>query len=276
MNGMAFQQMYGSTPEGFRVRMEDTLNRLGAQSAAAKTPRMPMRRGLRVALVTALVMALLAAVAVAALHSQVAEYFGWLYGDGKREELSEGKIAQPLSSVQMGDAVYTLDEVVYIDDGLYGVGRITPASDGVVLVAEDYLPTEAAGYGLHYGEESQAPDGAPTSAEVAAKKNAKLLQVHAAPEAVGVDEGDVLMLGSIGYSLLPQLDGSVVFAFEIPTGIAVEEGDEYLIRLWVSSWELLPDGTWLRDDPAQPETYVGQEWDVTVRPVPAKEGEWQW
>ena len=168
--------------------------------------------------------------------------------------------------MQIGGAIYTLQEVTYIDNGLYGVGRITPANEGVVLMAEDYQVTDAAGYGLYYGEESRAPQGAPTYAELAKQKNAKIIQVSAVPEAIGVDGGTVLPLATVGYSLLPQRDGSVTFAFEISTGVAVEEGSEYTIRLWSSNCEVTPEGEWLHND-----TYQGLSWDAVVYPKPAKE-----
>lgn len=264
------KRMYGSTPESFQNRVAQTLanDRIAQPSSGAG------RRGWRVALVVALIATLLVSAAVAAFSSQLADIFGWLYGAEKREEMLAGKIAQQPQSITLGGATYTIDEVVYIDDGLYCLGRITPAEgENVVLMAEDYQVTDAAGYGLYYGEDSCAPEGAPTYAQLAEQKGATILLAKAIGEAVGVDGGDVVGQGNVGYSMIPQPDGSIRFHCELPTGIAVEEGDVYVIRFWISSWEVLPDGTWLRDDPALPETYQGQAWEVTVEPKPAKEGQ---
>lgn len=274
MNQQEWKRMYGSTPLSFQRRVEETLAKGHAQEAAGKPGglRGAGRYGLRTVLIAILLM-LLAAAAVAAFSSQLAGFFGWFYGKEKGAELLAGDMAAPAQSITVGGAVYMLDEVVYIDDGLYGLGHIAPVNDGVVLMAEDYSVTDAAGYGLYYGEESRAPEGAPTYAELAAQKNAKILLVTAVADAVGVDGGDVIDLGSAGYMLMPQRNGSILFTFELSTGVAVEEGETYAIRLWVANWEVTPEGKWLRDDPDSPDTYLGEEWTVEVQPKPAKEGQ---
>lgn len=260
---MDLKEMYGSTPERFRSRVRIALAQAEAQ---------PVRKrvyGWRTVLIAALALTLVLGAAAAAFHSQVAEYFGGFYGGSLREELLAGKIAQQEQSLTLGDVTYTLEEVVYIDNGLYGVGRITPAKEGVVLLAEDYQVTDAAGYGIYYGPESRAPEGAPSYADRAKENGGKILMVTTVPEAVGVDGGTVLPLASAGYSLYPQMDGSVVFAFEIPTGVAVEDGQEYVIRLWSSNWQVTPDGEWLCE--GENDTYLGESWDAVVTPERAKE-----
>lgn len=259
------KNMYGSTPDRFQGRIRYALAQAETNAASA---RMPVRR---MAVLAALVMTLVLGAAAAAFHSQVAEYFGHFYGGNLKDELLAGNIAQEMHSTRVGDVIYTLEEVVYIDNGLYGVGHITPADESIVLMAEDYQVTDAAGYGLYYGEDSRAPEGAPTYADRAKEKNSRILVVSTVPEAVGVDGGTVLPLASAGYSLYPQMDGSVVFAFEIPTGVAVEDGQEYLIRLWSSNWEVTQDGQWLRDE--ENDTYQGESWDAVVTPERAKEEE---
>lgn len=263
MNRNDLKRMYGSTPQSFQNRIEQTLAHARVQESRTRRPVW------RVVLVTALVLALSLGTCLALFHSQVAEYFGWFYGDDLQQELLTGNIAWQEQSVQIGDVIYTLQEVTYIDNGLYGVGRISPANENVVLLAEDYAVTDAAGYGLFYGPESHAPEGAPSYAELAKQKNAKIVQVSTVPEAVGVDGGTVLPLGTAGYSLLPQQDGSVTFAFEIATGVAVEEGSEYVIRMWSSNWEVTQEGEWVREEPN--DTYLGENWDAVVYPKPAKE-----
>lgn len=263
MNRNDLKRMYGSTPQSFQNRIEQTLAHARVQESRTRRPVW------RVVLVTALVLALSLGTCLALFHSQVAEYFGWFYGDDLQQELLTGNIAWQEQSVQIGDVIYTLQEVTYIDNGLYGVGRISPANENVVLLAEDYAVTDAAGYGLFYSPESHAPEGAPSYAELAKQKNAKIVQVSTVPEAVGVDGGTVLPLGTAGYSLLPQQDGSVTFAFEIATGVAVEEGSEYVIRMWSSNWEVTQEGEWLREEPN--DTYLGENWDAVVYPKPAKE-----
>lgn len=255
------KQMYGSTPESFRKRIEYTLEQ---DEKACVRPR-----SFRVALITSILLALTIAVAAAAFTSKVADVYGWSYGQNKREELLHGKIAQEISSAQIGDVIYTLEEVTYIDDGLYGVGSIRAAHEGVILMAEDYLVTDAAGYSLYDPDSVTPPAGAPSYAQLAGEKNAKILMVHCVPEAIGVDGGTVLSLPTFGYFAIPQMDGSLLFGFEIPTGTAVEDGSEYLIRMWGANWEVTPEGEWLREE--NNDTYQGESWEAVACPKPAKE-----
>lgn len=264
MNRDTLQRMYGSTPQSFQTRIEQTL----AAGCVPQETRRPARRNLRVALVCTLVLTLLAAIAAAAFSSQVAEWFGRLYGTAFEEKLQNGDIAPTAEHTRLGDAVFTVDEVTYIDGGLYLVGRITPAEDAdVLLIAEDFTPDMAAGYDCQSGE--VPPENAPTYAELAKQNGTKLLSVRALAEAVGVDGGDVLTLGSVGYALIPQRDGSVRFLCELPSGLEAEHGSTYTVQLWISQMEMTLEGK-LRDD-----TYLGTEWTVTVRPKPMKEGQAQ-
>lgn len=267
MNRNDLQRMYGSTPESFQARIRRTL------SAQAPQPgTWAARRGgryLRVALLTALTLALLSAAALAAFSSQVADFFGARYGEVYKDELLAGDIAAGDHSVTLGGAVYTLSEVVYTEGGLYGIGTIRPANDRVVLMAEDSLVTDAAGYGLYQGEGSRAPEGAPTYAETAAARGAKLLMASALPDAVGVDGGDILEVSSVGYDILPQRDGSLQFSFELPADAQVVRGDTYAIRLWISNWEISPEGVPLRE--GENDTYLGQEWTVEMTPLPSEQ-----
>lgn len=261
MNQNDLRRMYGSTPERFRRRMQYALEQPQSTHVRSRIPR--------TALITALLLALTIAVAAAAFTSKVADLYGWSYGADKREELLAGKIAQEAYSTQIGDVIYTLEEVTYIDDGLYGVGSIRPAHEGIILMAEDYQVTDAAGYSLYYSDSQTPPADAPSYAELAREKNAKIRMVHCVPEAIGVDGGTVLSLPTFGCFAIPQLDGSILFGFEIPTGTAVEDGAEYLIRMWSASWEITPEGEWLREEPN--DTYRGDGWDAVVYPKPAKE-----
>lgn len=263
MNANDLKRMYGSTPQSFQNRVQSTVSRCQAQQ-----PARAGRRGLRLALVTALLLALSAAVAMAAFSSQVAEWFGRLYGETTRGELLAGNTAQSGQSVQVGDVLYTLDEVTYIKSGLYGVGRITPANNGVVLMAEDLRVTDPAGY--EWNDLETAPPGAKTYAQLAREQSARIITPTFSPEAVGISGSDPVTLDSYGYSYLPQQDGSIRFLFELPTSLAVAEGDRYDLQFWAAFWEVSPEGKPLRDGPS--DTYQGQEWTVTVEPKPALPG----
>lgn len=260
MNTNDLKRMYGSTPQSFQNRVQSTVSRCQIQQQPARAGR----RGLRVALVTALLLALGAAVAAAAFSTQVAEWFGRFYGGATRDELLAGNTAQSGQSVQLGDVLYTLDEVTYIEFGLYGVGRITPANDGVVLMAEDLQVTDPAGYDMN--DLQTAPPDAKSYAQLAREQGARILMPTLYPEAVGISGSDPVGVGSYGYMYVPQQDGSIRFLFELPTSLAVAEGDLYDLQFWAACWEVSPEGEHLRDGPS--DTYHGQEWLVTVEPKP--------
>lgn len=264
MNANDLKRMYGSTPQSFQNRVQSTVSR-----CQARQPARSGRRGWRVALVTALLLALGAAVAAAAFSTQVAEWFGRFYGETTRGELLSGNTARSGQSVQLGDVLYTLDEVTYIEAGLYGVGRITPASDGVVLMAEDMQVTNPAGYDPN--DLQAAPPDAKTYAQLAREQSARIIMPTLYPEAVGISGSEPVGVGSYGYMYVPQPDGSIRFLFELPTGLAVAEGDLYDLQFWVSCWEVSPEGDPLRD--GQADTYQGREWAVTVEPKPAPASE---
>ena len=196
MNNDKLNSMYGQTPESFENRIRYTL---------AKAESVPVRRApLRIALIAAMALVLTIATAAALFSSQVAEFFG-------RPELNDGKIAQIGESTIIGDLTYTLDEVVYIPEGLYGVGRITSAQEGVRILSYDAEPADFSAEGL------------------------TILHAQVTVEAVAVDGGEMLPLSASGYDMIPQDDGSVQFAFILPRSIAVTEGTEYTLKMNVSS-----------------------------------------
>ena len=85
------------------------------------------------------------------------------------------------------------------------------------------------------------------------------MAVKVTPRALGKEDTPVETAGSL---LFPLEDGSLRFAFEIPT-----EGEpEGALKLWVSRWEIAPDGQPLRD--GEDDTYAREEWRVTLRSAP--------
>ena len=101
----------------------------------------------------------------------------------------------------------------------------------------------AAYFGWFYGDEARQ----------------RLVAVKVTPRALGKEETPV---ETAGYLLFPLEDGSLRFAFEIPT-----EGEpEGALKLWVSRWEIAPDGQPLRD--GEDDTYAREEWRVTLRSAP--------
>ena len=245
MNRERLRQMYGSTPPGFEHRVRAALSARAPARGAA--PR-------RAALIAALVL-LLAAAAAAAFHSQVAAYFGWFYGDEARQRLEAGDADASGAVLNTPDAAYTMEEIVRTAEGIYGVGRAVPA-EGVVLMPGDAQPGDASA--LDPDALTPLP-GAPSYLERARAAGARLVAVKVTPRALGKEETPV---ETAGYLLFPLEDGSLRFAFEIPT-----EGEpEGALKLWVSRWEIAPDGQPLRD--GEDDTYAREEWRVTLRSAP--------
>ena len=138
---------------------------------------------------------------------------------------------------------------------LCGVGRAVPA-EGVVLMPGDAQPGDASA--LDPDALTPLP-GAPSYLERARAAGARLVAVKVTPRALGKEETPV---ETAGYLLFPLEDGSLRFAFEIPT-----EGEpEGALKLWVSRWEIAPDGQPLRD--GEDDTYAREEWRVTLRSAP--------
>ena len=171
--------------------------------------------------------------AYALSSSQVAEFFGLHWNQELGESLKEGKIAQIGESVTIGDVVFTLDEIVYKNRALYGVGTARPVHENDVIVPMDIA--ENPEY-FTINEEARA------LVEKAKASGGKLLTTDSMPTKIGVDEGTMLTPGCIGYYDIPNGDGSVTFSFEASDGFAVNEGTSYqiLMESWV--WQMKENG----------------------------------
>ena len=232
--------LFPETPPAFTAFVDKNLEKL---IAGKETPVMKKKLSLGLALALILT-ALTAAAAVAAILSPTAEIFGFLYGKDKQEALLKGDIAALGSVHEAGDLEVTLEDVVYQTEGdmqgLYGTGLIAPREGSrVVLIPEDYSPNDAAGYILHYGRGEEVPEDAPSYAELAEKNGARMLVVRAMLETVSVD-GKVLET-EVGYSLIPQADGSVRFAFEMIYE-QMRRADSYDLAMYLSSYEVDAQG----------------------------------
>jgi hypothetical protein len=252
------KQMYGSTPESFRHRIAFALKETEAKTMKRKFIA-------RTVFIVCAILVLMTAVACAAFPSQVTAFFGRLYGNGMQAWLEKGDMAAVNKSFVLDEVEFTLDEVVYRDNGLYGVGTIRPREGSkAVIIPEDHTPDEPYGYDIRGegGTPEKAPAGAPSIADITREKGGKLLQVRTLPDKIGVDGGEMLAPGCVGYTLAPQRDGSVRFSFEVPDVISVEEGEMYTIQMWASVCEMTANSETLTD------TRHGENWTVDIKPVP--------
>ena len=190
----------------------------------------------------------LAAVGYAAFSSQVVEFFGRFYGQDTGEWLEQGQVALPAQSFTMDGVVFALEEVVYRDNSLYGVGSIRPAEGGKdVLIPDDDWSTEDA-YGL---------------AQAAKERGGRLLCAGMRPGRVGVDEGELLGLDTVGLGFIPRQDGSIHVSFELSDSMAVSAGTTYTLAMEALLCEVTPEGK--RMDA----TEHRETWTVVLKPGPA-------
>ncbi len=186
----------------------------------------PVKKKLSAALVICIIAVLsLIGTAYALSSSQVAAFFGLHWNQELGESLKAGKVAQIGESVTVGDVVFTLDEIVYKNRALYGVGTARPVHENDVIIPMDWA--EDPEYFM-LSKEAQA------LAEKAKASGGKMLTTESMPTKIGVDEGTMLSPGSVGYYDLANEDGSVTFSFEASDGFAVNEGTSYQIIM--ESW----------------------------------------
>lgn len=239
-------------PQALEYRVRHTLAQLG------DAPRRARRLSLRTAALLLLLLLALGGVAYAVYESITAELFGRSYGGAWEVELQSGDIAHMGQSRRLGDVIYTVEEMVYKTTGdfpgLYGVVRIAPADGAnIVILPEDVSVNDPApGGGTESGE------GAPSYAELATQRGARLLVVRAAVNSITVD--GVPYCDCFGESWLPQADGTVLGTIEIAD--ALPRVASYALNLWISNWETTPDGVWLQEAPDN--TWLQENWAVTV------------
>ena len=169
--------------------------------------------------------------AYALFSSQVAEFFGKHWNKDMGDWLQDGKIAQVGESVTVGDVVFTLDEVVYRNRGIYGVGTAKPVNAKDVLVPMDLADD--------WDTWSQKKEGKDLIF-LATVTGGRLLTVNCIPDKVGVDEGTMLTVNAGIYNVRNE-DGSITYSFET-SGYALEDGTSYQITFDYETAELSPEG----------------------------------
>ena len=193
-------------------------------------PEMKKKMTSSLVLVIVLCLALIGG-AYALFSSQVAEFFGKHWNKNMGDWLQDGKIAQVGESVSVGDVVFTLDEVVYRNRGIYGVGTAKPVNTKDVLVPMDLADD--------WDTWSQKKEGKDLIF-LATVTGGRLLTVNCIPDKVGVDEGAMLTVNAGVYNVRNE-DGSITYSFET-SGYALEDGTSYQITFDYETAELSPEG----------------------------------
>ena len=213
----------------------------------------PVKKKASAALIFCIILGLsLIGTACALSSSQVAEFFGLHWNRELGESLKEGKVAQIGESVTIGDVVFTLDEIVYKDRALYGVGTARPVHENDVIVPMDIAENP---------EYFMMSEQAQMLAAKAKASGGRLLTTDSMPTKIGVDEGTMLTPGCIGYYDIANEDGSVTFSFEAPDGFAVNDGSSYQIRMESWVWQMNENGEKIDG------TRIQGDWTVSCIPV---------
>ncbi len=280
MQEIDFIKAYGDVPPAFAARVDVTLRSLQTTEKEKKTMKKTT-----IALVLACMLLAMATVAIAATLSHTADFFGVEYGPEFQQKLEAGNVApggqfQTLNGVSftLTDAVVVKEETAWLADqgaldtpveslGFYATGVIAPAEgENIVLLAEDYSINDPAGYSLYYPYGTQKPaegESAPTYAELAKEKNAKIRWVTCIPNGL-LDEKGELLPNAVGLSLIAMPDGTVHFSVEIPPENVIEPQDSYQLSLYIATKDVDENG-----EPMD-ETCQSMDWVVTLTPEKAE------
>ena len=224
--------------------------------AQAKGEKKVKKKSLCV-LALALVLALaMAGTAYALFSSQAAEFFGKQYGQEMSDWLRGGKVAQLNEAVTLDDVTIAIDEVVYRNRGIYGVGTVKANHAGDVLIPSEYV--DAMEMKEEFPELSELKE-AQALVEEARAKGGRLLTVKVYPDKLGVDEGTMIGPGSIGFYDVRNADDSLTFSFEVEDGHALEEGQTYQMEVYVYTGTV--------DENGHPEKMQEYTWLMSFQPV---------
>ncbi|MBQ9008110.1 MAG: DUF4179 domain-containing protein [Clostridia bacterium] len=227
----------------------------------------PVKRKISLALVLSIagILAVMGT-AYALFSSRVADFFGQHWNQELGARLQNGKIAQIGESITAGDVVITLDEIVYRDRGLYGVGTVRSVNERVVLLPMDTaeLLYESQNEDFHLDDETPALEEYNTAMALVTRTQSsggKILTVKSMPLKIGVDDGTMLMPCTIGFYDIANENGSLTYSFEASDGFAVNEGTTYQIQMesvveQIGEKGLPVDGTLQR-----------YEWTISCTPV---------
>lgn len=204
-----------------------------AQAKGEEKMKKTISRGLILAL--ALMLALVGT-AYAAFSSQVAEFFGRHWNQELGQWLQGGKIDRTNDSFTLSGVTMALDEVVYRNKALYAVGTVKALDERDVLV-----PMELADGLYEPGFYDQSPE-LQTLFKRAKEKGGRTLKTEICLEKIGVDGGEMLTPGCIGFYDVLNDDGTVTFSFETEDGYALEDGSRYTLEIAVAVEEINEQG----------------------------------
>lgn len=268
-------KVYGDVPPSFQHRVEYALRRTQEEQ--------PMKKFTLRTFALALVLVAIAGIALAAIASNTADRFGDFYGEEWKNAALQGDIDSSKPSIQVGDLIYSMDDVIVTgirlggDDGNEGfavddsmcsyilaTGTIKPAEGAnVVIMPEDYLVSDPWNFNPYYNGRENIPAGTPSVLEKAAETGATILCARTTANGL-LDENGEMIPCDIGYTGIQQEDGSLVFTMEIQPMEPMPRQADYTLSVYVANHEVSAADEHLM------ETRQAQDWVFTIQPTPAE------
>jgi len=253
-----------------------------AQRVLSKAHEAPGTGGFIVKKKMSLVMVLLiiclflsASVALAAIISNTAQRFGDLYGEDWTDAALRGDIDTSNPSIQIGDVVYTMDDVIVTgiaremeglteDDTMctriLATGTMRAAEGtNVVLMPEDYLVSDPWNFDPYYNGHANIPAGVVSVIEKAAETDAEILCTRATANGLVDSEGNLYDC-DIVYTGIMQEDGSIVFHMEIGLFEPIPRQDSYTLSVYIANHQVTSENEHLM------ETRISKDWVFTIHP----------
>lgn len=262
------QRVYGDVPQSFQHRVEYALRQ-------TKEER-PMKRFTLRTVALVLVLVAIASIACAAVLSNTTEFFGEYYGASWRFAAMKGDIDTTRPSIQIGDLIYTMDDVIVTgisldDDGftlnfdkcgyILATGTIKPAEGAnVVIIPEDHAVTDPWNVSPHYVGHENVPQDAVSVLEKAQELDAKILCARVTANGILDENGDIIPC-SIGYEEFLQEDGTLMFSMEIQLDELIDRQDAYTLSVYVANHEVDAEDNHLMD------TRQAEDWVFTIKPT---------
>ena len=165
-----FKKTYGSVPESFEDRVRVALRKTSPEAQPIETATVQRRPYLRMVILVAALLAL-TATAVAAMVSRTKDWYLGPNGLGGPDsqvavDMENGTVSFAWQSTQLGDVIFTLDDVVWGESDLYATGtyRLAEGVEGKLLVRDGdwgsrlYAPfgTDPAEATMTYAEYAEA------------------------------------------------------------------------------------------------------------------------
>ncbi len=271
-----FSRTFGDVPPSFSHRVQYAL-RLTTEEEK------PVKKKTFSAIVLAVLLMAIATVGVAATLSKTVEFFQSHYGAASDTviRMNAGQTdPTPHETLLDGvkftlhDAVVTDDETCYIGEhnpeaqeafvpqptkAFYAVGSIS-AEDAVLMAWDEYQVTDPAGYALYWGSKYPQPEAdSPSYAEVAKARGLdRVRMVNCIGNGILGENGEKYF-GTIGSTVIPNVDGTVDFSVEIPGEVVIPEQESYQMSLYIAVQDVDLAGNPIGER-------IATDWVVTVTP----------